>query len=172
MVSGAAVRDFALAAVFLVHSCTAVPASAREYLPLGTELPAMWMVVCPTLETAKRHAELQEKFGRINFDLTRIAEFYGPECTAAYIVAALSRIEASISRRISWELTYDENGPDTIDHVVDGVKLGVRYSIERQIVTVFHGNFKNLKDGKWYSGWISVPDRPYMLEYLRARGKW
>ena len=64
--SGAA--GLGLGVVLLAHAFVATSASARELVPLRTELPPMFLLVCPNLEAAKRQAKLQAEFGRMNFD--------------------------------------------------------------------------------------------------------
>jgi hypothetical protein len=177
------VKNVCRALALVAALVTAPPVSAQPAAPAGpaaTELPTMVMKVCPKLEDAKSQADLSAQFAKAQAPVAIEPRYLWQGCSAIPIIARLRTEEPSIKPFETWAVTYDPKSTTFIDAKHAGATHKVPYSIRRQRVKYFSGEFIIPPDvddtrihaddrGKWYAGWIEVPDEPYLSKFLQSR---
>jgi hypothetical protein len=140
----------------------------------------MILKVCPKLEDAKSQADLSFQFGKLKAPVTIEPEYLWKGCNVLPVTARLRSVESAITPFETWVVTYDPESSTTIDVKHAGTTHKIPYSIRKQRVRYFVATFSVPPDadddrigpddrGKWFSGWIEVPDEPYLSAYLRRK---
>jgi hypothetical protein len=166
----------------LLAALLLTPASvpAQPPAPSETPLPTMIMKVCPKLEDAKSQADLSFQFGKLKAPASIEAEYVWKGCNVLPVTARLQSVETAITPFETWVVTYDPESSTTIDIKHAGATHTMPYAIRKQRVRYFVATFSVPPDadddrigpedrGKWFSGWIEIPDDPYLTAYLRRK---
>jgi hypothetical protein len=148
----------------------------------ATELPAMILKVCLTLERARSQADLSFEFAQVPQPARIEPRFIEDGCTSLPVVARLRSVETSITPFETWAVTYDPGSPRLVDARHAGVTYKVPVALRKQTVRYFAADLMVPVDaederigpedrGKWFGGWVEVPDSPYLSKYLEVRGQ-
>ncbi len=139
---------------------------AQPTFPLGTELPESLVRACPTLEDAQLEAiEARQQ--------AQLPEVSGPffarnaQCHLLFAAVTPFREEAAIGPFLGWNISYDPSGRNSVGAPFLGEGVRIQVSARKQQVRYYFGNFITNK-GERFSGWVELPDDPYMLNYLQA----
>jgi hypothetical protein len=152
----------ALLAAFLV----AAPAGAQE-IAAGRSLPRMLVRICPTLEDAKLDASTGLAGGKQDFREEFIAGERNEDCDFSPIEVTPLRRETAIASYRGWSITYDPQGNVTIPARFHLPETPIRIAERLQVISYWYARLK-LMNGKEVEGWVELPERPYILEYLKA----
>lgn len=146
--------------------------------PTGAELPTMVLKVCPKLEDAKNQADMSFQFAKVQGPVVIEPRFLWQGCFTLPVILRLRSQEEAIRPFETWVVSYDANSSTTFDAKHAGVTYKVPYTIRKQRVRYFVAEFMVPLDaddarigqddrGKWFPGWVEMPDDPYLSKYLQ-----
>jgi hypothetical protein len=175
----AAIRDACRVGCLLIALLLAPRSIAAQAPAANVELPTMVLKVCPKLEDARAQADLSSQFAKAVGPMVIEPRYVWKGCNSLPVIARLRSREESIEPLVTWAVTYDPNSSTTVDARHAGIPHKVPYALRKQRVTFFVADFMVPADadddrigpedrGKWFTGWVEVPDEPYLSKYLEA----
>jgi hypothetical protein len=168
---------FVLGVVLAAGSVAAQPPAEKT-----TELPTMVLKVCLTLDNAKAQADLSFEFGQQPQPPRIDPKFLQEGCSPMPVIARLRSVEPSIQSYETWAPTFEPKSARIIDAKHAGVVYKVPVMLRKQNVKFFVAEMMVPTDtdderipkehlGRWFKGWVEVPDEPYLSTYLARREK-
>jgi hypothetical protein len=156
------------------------PAGAQAPAATAAELPAMVLKVCFKLEDAKNQADMSFQFANVQKPVRIEPKFLSPGCWPMPVIARVRSDEPSIRPFETWAPTYDPDGSTIVEARHDGVTYKVPLSLRKQRVRFVLADLMVPVDaddhriapqdrGKWFPGWLELPDAPYLSTYLERR---
>ena len=168
---------FVLGVVLAAGSVAAQPPAKTS-----KELPTMVSKVCVTLENAKAQADLSYEFGQQPQPPRVDPRFLHEGCFNMPVIARLRSAEPSIQPYETWAVTFEPKSTRLVDAKHAGVVYKVPVVLRKQNVKFFVAEMMVPTDtddtripkeqmGRWFMGWVEVPDAPYLSAYLESREK-
>ncbi len=139
--------------------------AAQTPISLNVEIPQMFARICPTLEEAKKEANLAWHLGKEFLKDGTLDTLRNEKCQAIFVAITPLREESSIRPFATWVFAYDPNGPEQIDAPSLGANKRIKAIVRQERVRYYFANFVTLS-GQRFSGWAEIPDRPYILSYI------
>jgi hypothetical protein len=156
-------RTIALAVVLWAPAGVAL----AQDVVVGKEIPMMIVRYCPTLEDAKEEARLAQALAKEPFKDGSLDLLRHSKCALIYTRVKPLRQEAAIPRYEGWGIVYKPGGEDEIEDPTDSRrKIPVVPGLIQ--ITWWFCNMHS-KGGQKFSGWTELANKPYVLEYLKAR---
>lgn len=142
----------------------------------------MVLKVCVTLENAKAQADLSYEFGQQPQPSRVDPKFIHEGCSPMPVIARLRTPEPSIQPYDTWTVSFEPKSSRMVDAKHAGVIYKVPVILRKQNVKFFVAEMMVPTDtddtripkehlGRWFMGWVEVPDEPYLSAYLERRDK-
>lgn len=144
----------------------AAPAAAEPMFKLGQELPEMAVRVCPSKKDAEAEAAKSRDLAARPAQKGVFSTSRHIACETVSAIVIPESNEPAISPYVAWSITFDPESPHKIKNYHSGGDIPT--SFRHQQVSFYKAKFRD-SSGKWYVGWVEIPDEPYMLKYLEAR---
>jgi hypothetical protein len=153
---------FMLPALAAALTCPGVPAEAEPIFSLGEELPLHAFVVCDSLTAAKERAAYAASMathalGKYDTDTA--------DCRRLAVRVVPREIVPEIRPYQAWTVTYNSASPRTFRHEN---RWNIPYRSSVQVNRFYAGTVRQ-DNGVQYEAYVELPDRPYVVDYLKAR---
>lgn len=144
------------------------PTFAQGMVVAEVELPEMLFKLCPTLAAARGQAALSLLYSKLDHESANALEFIHEDCGSMDVVVRPSHIEQSIPPFETWAIAYEKGSTKSFQARYQDRAVTIPYSIRRQRSQFWYANFRH-PNGKWYRGWVEIPDEPYLLKWASAQ---